>query len=125
MRRMNERLKFAQSLYFIPPWSIAFARGQWRYAIHVASTSSSLLWSSRVLKFNPMLVIDEHLQSLPYRSRGRPVQRWDDWIQKFCVDSLGMHPSLHWSDRLKMPNIATYEDEFVIFLSDAIVESID
>ena len=83
MLKMNQRLLFGQSLHFCEPWSISFARAQWRYVHHIID-ANPLLWARFMCRFNFNLVEDFSRWAIPHRNRGRPRMRWDDNIHSFC-----------------------------------------
>ena len=47
MNRMNDRLEQGQRLYFCEPWSMVFARSQWRYIKHLMD-AYPLLWTRTI-----------------------------------------------------------------------------
>ena len=120
MRRMNRRLEFGQKLHFSQPWSISYARAQWRYALHVACGSNEL-WSQRLVQYNCTAKVDPKSPHLPYRTRGHPCMRWDDNIRKFCWMNWQTRFGRHWSDAFSNVDAQTFEDEYVIFLAGDLV----
>ena len=51
MKRMNDRLDQGQRLFYCEPWSIRFARNQWRYIQHLIK-AYPLLWTRILYKYN-------------------------------------------------------------------------
>ena len=54
MKRMNDRLDQKQRLFDCEPWSIRFARNQWRYSQRLME-SYPLLWARVMCKVMPIL----------------------------------------------------------------------
>ena len=116
MAIMKDRFARAQCLYYSEPWSMRFARNQWRYINHLLR-GSPLLWSRSLCKYNWSSHIDSSSSSLPQRRQGRPRMRWDDNIHKFCQRYFPDQRYRHWvDDVLVHVDMQDFEDEFVIFL---------
>ena len=79
MKRMNLRLAHGQVLFYCQPWSMTFARSQWRYVLHIID-AYPLLWARIMWKYNFHPSCDPESECLPDRAVGRPRQRWDDHI---------------------------------------------
>ena len=77
MNRMNDRLEQGQRLYCCEPWSMVFARSQWRY-IKLLMDAYPLLWTRTICKFNVYTPDDPDCVCLPRRAPGHSRMRWDD-----------------------------------------------
>ena len=115
MVRMNQRLSRAEQLYFCQPWSISFARNQWKYIFHLID-AYPLLWARIMLKFNFNPVYDPEASAIPYRMPGRPRLRWDDHIHGFCWKTWPQYHGRHWFDILSHTRNENFEDEYVLYL---------
>ena len=82
MKRMNDRLDQGQRIFYCEPWSIRFARNQWRYIQHLIK-AYPLLWARILFKYNAYTSDDPESDFLPHRSPGHPRMRWDDHIHSF------------------------------------------
>lgn len=81
--------------------------------------SASMIWSYRLRQHNVISKIDPVSPYLSYRSRGRPLLRWDDHIRRFCALVWPTQYDSHWSDILHfIPNVSQYEEEYVLFITD-------
>ena len=115
MVRMNQRLSRAEQLYFCQPWSISFARNQWKYIFHLID-AYPLLWARIMLKFNFNPVYDPEASAIPYRMFGRPRLRWDDLIHRFCWKTWPQYHGRHWFDILSHTRHENFEDDYVSYL---------
>ena len=73
---------FAQHLHFYEPWSIRFARNQFRFVQDVIDTHP-LVWARLMCKFN----FNPHNPEsclLPHNFPGHPRMKWDDHIHSSC-----------------------------------------
>ena len=111
MRRMNHRLAFDEQLYFCQPWSIMFARMQWRYCLRVVR-ASSLAWQYHLRRHNVIPKIDPASPHLPYRNRGRPLLRWDDHIRCFCTLTWPARYGRHWNDIMNFEGNKLFQSSF-------------
>ena len=82
MQRMNERLRRANHLYYCEPWSMKFARGQWRYVHHLA-TAPTQLWGKCLCKYTWNSFDDFAGDTVPYHLPGHPRMKWDHSIHGF------------------------------------------
>ena len=117
MKRMNDRLEEAQRLFFCEPWSMIFARSQWRYVKHLMD-AYPLLWARIMIKFNKYSTDDPECDFLPYRTPGHPRMRWDDHIHSFCYKIWPRLRGRHWFDILCHQDVASYEDEFILHIAN-------
>ena len=83
MRRMRSRLDHASRLHFVAPWELQLKRNQWGYAQHLANFTQDS-WQKLVVQSKPMLVLDQNLEFVAHRNRGRPRTRWDSDLIKFA-----------------------------------------
>ena len=60
MKRMNDRLEQGHNLYVCQPWSMVYARSQWRYIKHMVD-AYLLLWALTICKVNNYWKIQFHL----------------------------------------------------------------
>ena len=81
MSRMKDKIARSLSYFNVEPWSKQLAIRQWNLAGRVARANA---WSSKAARWDPQVRVDAHAQGFPYRTQGRPRQRWDDHIRKFC-----------------------------------------
>lgn len=86
MRRMNDRLQAALELYPVCAWSDSLFKRQYRFAAHVAGSNS---WPGFAALWEPCENWRENFHTIPSRARGRPQQRWDDMLRKFCENIFG------------------------------------
>ena len=115
MSRMKRRLEHGQMLYYCEPWSIRFARAQWRYINHILH-GPLLLWARTLCKYNWNPHRDHAADALPHRGQGRPRMRWDDNIHRFCHSKWPHLQDYHWFDLLIDVEMKDLEDEFIIFI---------
>ena len=83
MKRMNLKLSRGLDLYYCQPWSISFARNQWRYGHHIID-GNLLMWSRVMYKYMCYAIYDPASLVLPRRSIGHPRLRWNEHIHNFC-----------------------------------------
>ena len=117
MRRMKIRFETRQRLYYCVPWSIIFAKNQWKYINHIIQ-SHPFAWVRRMAKFNLNSHDDINSDFLSYRIRGRPRIRWDDHVAQFCKSRWPENSNVHWIDILENIAMADFENEFVKFVTD-------
>ena len=115
MVRMNRRLQTAQVQYYCEPWSIRFARNQWRYVKHLIHGPISL-WARTLCKYNWNPHFDPTSNHEPFRAPGHPRTRWDDHIHDFCKAHWPHYGVRHWFDILVDVDMNDFEDEFVVFV---------
>ena len=113
MTRMNLRLEHGQALYYCQPWSMMFARRQWRYVLHIID-AYPLLWARTMCKYNYNPPYDPDSDYLRHRTAGRPRQRWDDNIHAFVWKLWPHYHGRHWFDILSQNRWSNYEDESVL-----------
>ena len=118
MRRMKQRLDNADRLYHCRPWSMSFARSQWRFVDHLLHGDISL-WSRILCKYNWSPVYDEYAMATPQRRPGHPRMRWDDHIHAFCTFLWPQLQDRRWFDILVHHDLFQYEKAFVAFLRHA------
>ena len=92
-------------------------RGQWTYIHHIIDTYP-LLWDRIMYKFNVYLVYDLELRAQPRRNIGHPRLRWDDHIKTFCWKRWPQNHGRHWFDILSHYKSESYENEYVLFMSN-------
>ena len=117
MKRMNHRLEQGQRIYFCEPWSMIFARSQWRYIKHLMD-AYPLLWARIMCKFNKYPTNDIDCDFLPRRAPGHPRMRWDDHVRSFCYKIWPESQGRHWFDILCNQDIVKYENEYVLFIAN-------
>ena len=113
---MNLRLGHGQALFHCKPWSMIFARSQWRYVLHIIG-AYPLLWIRTMCKYNYNPSYDPDSDHFLYRTVGRPRQRWDDSIHVVVWKIWEHYHGRHWFDILSQHRLANYEDEYVLFLA--------
>ena len=82
MKRMNDRLENAQSLYYCEDWSSKYAKNLWKYAYHVACLGSEQ-WARVLTLESRKIRQDTDAIFAPFRSPGRPKLRLDDEFASF------------------------------------------
>ena len=116
MTPLNLRLGHGHALYYCQPWSMIFARSQWRYVLHIID-AYPLLWARTMCKYNYNPQYDPESDHLPHRTAGRPRQRWDDNIHAFVWKTWPHYHGRHWFDILSQHRLSNYDDEYVLFLA--------
>ena len=81
MRRMNCKVNFALEKFPVCTWSDSFFKRKFRFAAHVACSKN---WCKFPALWDPSDDWQSNFTSCPGRTRGRPQQRWDDILNKFC-----------------------------------------
>ena len=117
MKRMKTRLEWGQTLFYCEPWTIRFARIQWRYIQHLIG-AYPLLWARIMCKFNIYPTDDPQSEFLPHRYPGHPRMRWDDHIRSFCNKIWPELRGRHWFDILCHHDLSKYEDEYVLYIAN-------
>ena len=112
MKRMNLQLSRGLDLHYCQPWSISFARNQWRYVDHIID-GNLLMWSRVMCKYNFNPIYDLASLVLPRRSVGHPQLRWDDHIHNFCWKIWPQYRGCHWFNILSQHRLLHLEDEYV------------
>ena len=80
MRRVNHRMSSAMALFPIRPWTTQLASRQFSLAAKLAARST---WASKAIKWPLASLLDGEHTGAPFRTRGRPKQRWDDALTNF------------------------------------------
>ena len=91
MTRMNGRLDYAQQTFPIQPWSQQFAARQFSFAQRITKKPDS--WPAMAIAWDPFSTLDLCSPIAPWRSRGRPRRKWDDYLRRFAAD---VFPNQHW-----------------------------
>ena len=115
MERMNRRLQYKHELHYYEPWSISYARAQWRYVHHVIE-AYLLLTARKFTKYILNTKPDPHCRYHPHRSQGRSHLRWDDRLQSFCCHQWPHLRGQHWFEILNTMDRRKYEDEYVLYI---------
>jgi len=116
MSRMRDRLDNARTLYNWKTWSYRLARDQWRFAVHLARSTSTPL-KATVLEYTSSAVNDSDALYVPHRLVGRPRTKWDDCLKGFFVQHFPARCLEHWSIILKSADITGLEESFIEFCS--------
>ena len=82
MRRMNDRVDRALSLYPVRSWRERLAHLQYNFAGQLGQKPES--WAHRVSSWSPPSTYPG-----AGRGRGRPACRWDDHLQKYSIAKFG------------------------------------
>ena len=113
---MRSRLDHASRLHFVAPWELQLKRNQWGYAQHLANFIDDS-WQKLLVQWEPMLVLDQNLEFVAHRNRGRPRTRWDSDLIKFADhiwDSDNWLVSITNSSTQYLKDL---EDAYVVFTS--------
>ena len=88
MHRMKQRVNKALLQWPIKDWSQRIRETQWIHAsrIKISDQQSLPLLASH---WNPSTTFDPTLITRPTRKRGRPMLRWDDTLNDFCLQKFG------------------------------------
>ena len=115
MIRMNIRLENAQNLFHCQPWSRRWARGQWKYACHLASKNCHS-WAKTLTLESTLGKNDVFALYVPHRSVGRPRLRWDDYLRHFFHDYFPLERHRHWLQICSCISNEMFEDMFVNYV---------
>ena len=88
MRRMRDRVSNALSIYNVTPWGQQMATNKFKMVSRFMHNASDIVAKMIKWKINSSDVF-------AYRSKGRPVRRWDDDLTKFGIVYF---PGRHWYD---------------------------
>ena len=77
MRRMRDKVDRALRQFPCIPWSMRIAKHQQRLAAHIAKHCNS--WAAKAVRWQPAATIPG-----AFRSRGRPLRRWNDTLTAFA-----------------------------------------
>ena len=116
MTRMNLRLEHGQALYYYQPWSMIFARSQWRYVLHIID-AYPLLWTCIMCKYNYNLPYDPESDYLLHTTAGHSRQRCDDNIHAFVWKTWPHYHGRPWFDILLHNRLSNSEDEYMLFFA--------
>ncbi|CAE8618526.1 unnamed protein product [Polarella glacialis] len=115
MSRVNQRVDDAVRLFPVAPWSRQLATRQYHLAIRVAACCES--WPAKAVCWHPQSNLDHNnTQHQPFRSRGRPRRKWDDFLTAFARNAFPHHAT--WVEAAKdKRNWLANESAFVDFFA--------
>ena len=88
MRRMRDRVARAMHIFPVEPWSTQFARRKYKMAGCFMANGQD--WPSIIIRWHP-----NSINSVAFRSRGRPQRRWEDDFHEFTS---ARFPGRDWRD---------------------------
>lgn len=92
MRRMKQRMEQAAKIHFIEPWDRRIAKQQMNFILHLSKLDHR--HPARLLiAWDPSTITNAVYPRRPFRSVGRPRNKWYTYIAKFCEDQKGL--SIH------------------------------
>lgn len=113
MRRMRTRLEHGRTLYDWKDWSYRLVRDQWRFAIHLTSTTSPMM--SAMLRYTSAAQHDSEGLYFPHRCVSRPKMKWDYYLKTFSQQHFPHRSSEHWSCVIKSVSCMEFEPLFIDF----------
>ena len=104
MDRMNQRMQRAMEQWPVKIWSNRIAGAKWEYSRRLKSMERSK-WPVLACEWIPNLVLDLEVNIRSKRNCGHPLLRWDDFVNSFCMTTVGSSwqdvPSGDWLQHLK------------------------
>ena len=113
MRRMRTRLKHRRTLYDWKDWSYRFVRDQWRFTIHLTSTTSPMM--SAMSRYTSAAQHDSEGLYFPHSCAGRPKMKWDHYLKTFFQQHFPHRGSEHWLCVIKSVSCMELEPLFIEF----------
>ena len=98
MRRVNRHLDRALKIFPIKRWTEQFATRQFKLAERFAREENT--WTAKTIHWDPLQVQDPYYIHTPYRTRGRPKRKWDDYLRDFTIEEFGENS---WIDIARSP----------------------
>ena len=84
MRRMKYRVQRGLQQYPFILWRRRIAKSLWKLVLRIRSSPSES-WINESSFWAPNDINDTSSDYFPHRSRGRPCQKWDSVVRKFCT----------------------------------------
>ena len=88
MRRMRARIDRVLERFPLQRWTQQIFKRQWELS-HRWANMDNEDWTTQAVLWDPTTTYNSEHE--PTRRQGRPLRKWDDKLNRFCLEEFGVH----------------------------------